>query len=241
MKGYAKLSGFVLGSLVVFGFTIAAYHFNWLPVKTVEFISPTENTGSQFTRIEKQLKNMASVYYGQSLFQVNIKELARQIEAQRPIKKAHVVRRFPDKLRVEVVLHRPVAVLLTGKNKFFPVSRTGEILNEVKVSHLPDLPIVRGRAIEKNKDAMAGAIDLILKLPPEGRFSERGISEVYKSAKNGYVAVLKTTGTEVLLGEKDFLTRSRQVSKVLKYMDDERLKGRVVDARFGNKVVVKLY
>ncbi len=235
-KVYLPL-GFALSIFLAY----TLYSFSSMPIKAVEFRSVAAVDGLLFKKVKTQLESLSQEYVGQNLIKLNLRMLANRFEEYKEIKEARVFRRFSGRVNVDLLFHKPSAVYLSKRNKLYPVSVTGVLLSEIAVKEFPDLPIIRGELFMTDKKARLRAVKILEFLPQAGRFSKENISEIYKSKTNGYTLVLKSTGTEVFLGESFINKKLLSVAKVLKYMDDGRLEGRVIDARFLKKVVVKVY
>ena len=68
----------------------------------------------------------------------------------------------------------------------------------------------------------------------------RSVSEIQYSKKDGLVLVLGLDDNTVIMGDREFKKRIDHVRRVVQYLRSENLRGRVIDARFSKKVVVRL-
>jgi len=81
---------------------------------------------------------------------------------------------------------------------------------------------------------------LIDKTQGTSELQAKNISEIFYSKKEGFKIFLKGVATEVRMGDSDFGPKISRVEKVLSYLDSQNVKGRVIDARFSKKVVVRV-
>lgn len=194
-----------------------------------------------FTKIEDSLDVRLKNLNGRSVWRVDLEEVLKKVEADLRVKSAKVSRILPDKIKITVTPHTPIASIMGDvSSKIYPISRDGELLMPVTPDETPEGPILRGQEFLREKEKRLNAIQILLELPEAGLLSQSRVSEIYFDKKKGYHLLLAPTGVEVWLGTEDFHRRLSQASRVIQYLEQEKMSGRIIDARFAKKVVVRL-
>jgi cell division septal protein FtsQ len=153
---------------------------------------------------------------------------------------------LPNSIRIDVTPHVAVANVLGNQSDvMYPVARDGSVLPAVEASEAPDSPILRGEQFLKDSHLRARVLEILDAIPDAGSFSRDQISEMYLDKNNDFLLTLKKNGSQVNIGHENFdpdvfRTRAGRVGRVLNYLEDQQMVGRVIDARYSKKVVVKL-
>ncbi len=241
MKVFVRLFfGFLLGGLLFFGGWFV-FQEQMLKVTTVQVVADTEDEPILFARIQDALKGQYKKYVGQYFWKVKLEELLQTAEQDRRVRQVHVVRHFPNEIVVRIEPHGTVAHLLDTKGLLHPIAADGSLLPALKGSEVPDRPIVRGKEFFTDEVLRGKVVQLMKELPQQGAFSQKAVSELHYSKKEGFEWFLSGTGLVVRTGDEANLgNRIERIEQVLNYLDQQRVKGRVIDARFSKKVVVKL-
>ena len=130
--------------------------------------------------------------------------------------------------------------MMSFKYGLHSVTSSGSIL-PVKLSKQDiDLPILRGANFHKDEVLRGKAVALLREVPDRGLFSKQNISEIRYEKKNGFILHLVNRNTLVKLGKDNFVQKSSFIERAMSYLESQRLEGRVIDARYSKKVVVKL-
>lgn len=179
--------------------------------------------------------------FGQSIWRADLKKILRTVENDPRVKEVKVQRVLPSTIRIIVSPYTPILNIM-GKhaNELHPIARDGEVLPAVPGLEAPDSPILRGESFLKDQNMRLRAIALLLSLPESGSLSQRSVSEIFFDKKKGFQLRLQPSGLMVWIGFEDFVHRAHQAKRVLEYLENERLAGRIIDARYSKKVVVKL-
>lgn len=194
-----------------------------------------------FPQIKDNLNSRLSSFIGEYIWSLSLSDVLGRVESDRRIKEAKVRRVFPNTLMVSISPHAAIANVLGGDGQmFYPLSRDGGLLPPVSVYEAHDSPILRGEEFLKNNALRSMVIELLVALPEVGSVSQKNISEIGFDSNRGLILVLQPSGVEVVLGHEDLVHRTALVTRVVQYMRSEELSGRVIDARFSKKVVVRL-
>lgn len=193
-----------------------------------------------FNKLQKNLSDKLQVYKSRWLWQVPLDEILLKARSDRRVMSAHVTRIFPNQLRVVLEPYKPILVYISPEGLSYPVSNDASLLNPVAQKEIPDVPILRGAAFMKNPLLRAKAVALVEELPLNGFFSRGEISEINYSNKEGFALILNKEAMRVVIGDNELGPKAGRVEKVLNYIYSQQLKGRVIDARFNKKIVVRM-
>jgi cell division septal protein FtsQ len=194
-----------------------------------------------FAKIKDSLDTRLKSVKGQYVWQVDISDILGKVEKDLRVKDAKVTRVLPNKILISIIPHTAVgSVMGPSSDKLYPIARDGEVLPSVDVTESPDGPILRGEIFLQDELVRREALKLLLALPEKGSLSPQQISELHYDKKHGFSLVVSPGGTEVWMGFDDFTRHGSQAQRVLDYLINQRLTGRIIDARLGKKVVVKL-
>lgn len=194
-----------------------------------------------FPKIRDALNVKIKNIKGQSIWAVDLDRLLAQVEGDQRIKEARVQRVLPNRILVQISPYTAVAnVMGASSDRLHPVAPDGQLMPAVAALDAPDGPVMRGQEFIKEIDLRKGALALLKELPEEGTLSGNNISEIDYSRKSGFRLIVSPSGHEVWMGIEDFKNRSHQAQKVIDYLEESHLTGRIIDARFTKKVVVRL-
>lgn len=230
--------------LIIFaiGFTVSfILEKNIYKLQTVELTyTGGEPEKLAFETMKSDIKSVLDNFIGKEVWKVDLTEIMGLIETDKRIASVQVLRQFPNSIKVEVTPHKPVLNLVGKSGRMIPVARDGSVLPALAARLAPDLPVLRGLNFHRDQKLRESAIDALYMLSDQGVLTADEISEVRYRKKSGFELFLNTNGTMVKLGHRNFEKKLEQVEKVLKYLKSEQLEGRVIDARFSKKVVVRL-
>ncbi|MCC7404396.1 MAG: FtsQ-type POTRA domain-containing protein [Bdellovibrionales bacterium] len=227
------------------GMTVGGMYYtiqrNWFNVTAIEIdMDSTSQQPVLFERIKQDMGVRLRPFLGKKTWNLELGEVLTEIERDRRVKSAHVTRRFPNKLSVRILPHDPVLVLAGPQGLVYPIASDASLLPAVPPQEAPDLPLLRGKGFLKNEDWRKKVVELMSEIPREGDVSLSSISEMNYSPDAGLVLVLMKKGIQISVGEKAIRQKLKRVEKVLHYLNEHQIEGRVIDAKFSKKVVVRL-
>tara|TARA_B100000749_G_scaffold279661_1_gene273163 strand:+ start:148673 stop:149395 length:723 start_codon:yes stop_codon:yes gene_type:complete len=235
------LSRLLRASAVGIGLFCVGYFLSTTPLFVIQTISVSVvNTDKMYTEIPVKVKSALLDLRGRSLFDISLDDVVAVAEQDDRVKEAHVFRRLPGKINVEIVLKQPFALLFDQENQAYPISRNGDLLPPLGPGEFVDMPLLRGKVLETNGERRREVVDFLLSIPSEGLFTKNSISEVWYSKKGGFTFFVGPSSAEIFLGHSLDENKVLEINKVLKYMESKQLSGRIIDARFTKKVVVRL-
>lgn len=242
MRAFVKV--FFAVGLIIALFAGGLIYFDSDILKITEVtVRQSEGIGSGylFSRIKEDIAPKLASLYGKSILDVPLDQVYAILEKDRRVRDARILRKFPSELYIEIEPHVPIAnVLSTSGQSVYPLTKEGTLFPAVTFSDANDAPVLRGKAFLKDIELRAKAIFMLRSLPEAGDFTAAEISEIHFDKKKGFVLVLSRDNSEVIIGSKDFEKRAEHIRRVIQYLRSENLRGRVIDARFSKKVVVRL-
>ncbi len=234
-----------ISTLVISGTVYGLYHFltgKTFRVHNVEVsLDNNADSGFLFPIIKDDIEAKLMQLFGKHVWDVDLDRVIKTVEKDLRVKDAKVTRKLPDTIRITILPYTPIAHILGSRGtRVYPLSRSGEVLPSVAVNETVDSVILRGDIFLRDKDVRMLAIELLNSLPDRGALNARSVSEISFDKKKGLQLRLVDSGSEVWMGFENFAHRASQAQRVLDYLIREQMTGRIIDARYQKKVVVKL-
>lgn len=229
--------GLVLASIA----GVLVFNSHWIRIETVQIdLDEASQEDLLFQRIKQTLQVQFESYAGKFFWQVPLEGVYELTLKDKRVKKVSIYREFPSRLRVQIEPRTPILGYLSSDNRIYPVATDATLLPPLSAKEAPDLPLLRGEDLKDEKSLRELAIELYEKIPDDGLLKKQSISEIIYTKKDGFKIFLSGTQAEVKVGDTDFGPKVSRVQKVLSYLDSQNIKGRVIDARFSKKVVVRV-
>lgn len=243
MKLLRSLSvAFVCGGvLIVAALIYLALNPHWVKIETVQMdLVPSSKQDLLYQRIRVALNPQLQHYAGRFFWEVPLKQVYEAVTKDKRVRNVSIYREFPSRLRVEIEPHTPVLAYLSNDNRLYPIATDATLLPALPLHDAQDLPVLRGDDFKDEQRLRETALELFEQIPDEGNLQKKNISEIIYTKKDGFKIFLNNQSGEVRLGDADFGPKISRVEKVLSYLDSQNIKGRVIDARFSKKVVVRV-
>ena len=232
----------VIGGLVVaVAGGVLALNPQWVKVEGVD-IELVEGSKEEllFQRIKTTLAHEFQKYNGRYFWQVPLTEVYEITAHDKRVKSAEIFREFPSRLKVRLEPHTPMLAYLSADGRLYPVATDATLLPALPVADATDLPILRGEDLKDEPRLRELALELFARIPQKGILRQRAVSEIVYTRKDGFKIFVSGQTGEVKIGDSDFGPKVSRVERVLNYLDSRGVKGRVIDARFSKKVVVRV-
>ena len=241
MKAFVRL-GLVLGLTLVLGLGLyLGAESGWGKLASVEVIMDSSSDQAMlFSQIAPSLQKNLKKFEGHWLWQVPLNDVLKKVGSDKRVHSAKITRVFPNRLEVRVLPHQPAVAWVDEVGRFFPVAMDATLLPALPAHNVNDVPLLRGKAFKTDEELRSKALALLEELPAKGSLAKQKIAEVTHSPREGFALLLVDGGIEVRLGEGDIGLKASRAERVINYLQDQRLRGRVIDARFAKKVVVRL-
>lgn len=176
-----------------------------------------------------------------NIWQVPLKEINQSLLQDPSVQTAVVERVWPNRIQVLLQLKPVVLVFFEGKKRVRGATAEGDLLPSMDMVFAPDVPFVRNPLFLKNEEARKKIIDLYLLVPDEGVISKSEVAEVNWSETRGLIIEMSHgVEGEIVLGDGNVHLKAKRVANVLKYLESQNQKWRVIDASFAKKVLVRL-
>lgn len=189
-------------------------------------------------RAKDRLKSAA---LGKNIWSLSLQKIRENILTDVWIESVVIERALPQKITVRVKIKPVLFVHVDSRGKIFPITEKGQLLNPVSLAQTPDVPVIRSSTVVKSADILSKIIELYKMIPSEGALTQKDIAEIDWSSVNGMkVELVRSEDGEVILGLSDVRTKAKRVANVLKYLESQKQKWRVIDASFSKKVLVRL-
>ncbi|MCB9072919.1 MAG: FtsQ-type POTRA domain-containing protein [Bdellovibrionaceae bacterium] len=204
-------------------------------------VDKTDLDKSVKKQVHDRIMNKMHAFEKVNILSVPIERIQQQILSDVWVDSVVIERNFPDQLKVSVRLKKVVLVYLDSRGRFLPISQEAQLMNPVSPEQVPDVPVVRNSEIIKNPNLLKQILILYQKIPRSGVFSQQSIAEVDWSKSEGLIVEsANAEGGRIVLGKDEVPLKSARVTNVIKYLESQKQKWRVIDASFTKKVLVRL-
>ena len=189
-----------------------------------------------------EVREAAAISPGENLFRLNSEEVVARLRQLGPVKRAEVIRSFPN--RVTLVVEERVPFTLAQAGRLYWLDEDGVSLGPEPRAVTPRLPVITGIRPEETRSGGAAAEDaraavsLIRSMLRTGSPLTREISEIHMSGADGPV-LYTVDGIEVRLGTTDWEDRLGRLEGVLTQIRSLGEPMEYVDLRFRGQVVFK--
>jgi cell division protein FtsQ len=188
----------------------------------------------------KKIQDSLQKYKNQSIWKIDLDLIKSEFARQSWISNHKIDRRFPNSLQILIEPHEVKLLYLSNGSKLIPLIGNGDMLEPIDFKVAPDLPILVGKNFYDDSELRKRSIEVIKKIPDQGSFSKKSISEIRYDNKEGFWMTLIQDGIKVKMGEEQIDIKSERVSQVLDYMETNSFQARVIDANLSKKVLVRL-
>lgn len=236
-----RMPALITFSLLLTAVVAIALNPQWLRIEAVQ-IDLQEGSQEEllFQRIKKSLQPQFDNFAGRYFWELPLDTVFQTTQKDRRVKKVSIFREFPSRLRIVVEPHTPVLAFLSTDHRIYPVATDATLLPPLPAKEAPNLPLLRGEELKDEPSLRERALELYSQIPDDGAIRKNSVSEIYYSKRDGFKVFVSGAQAEVKLGDTDFSPKISRVQKVLSYLESQNIKGRVIDARFQKKVVVRV-
>lgn len=143
-----------IGRPVIIGFKIlagvflvmmlsAVYIFLYSFITQCDYFKAKDIEITGINRLSEEIiLEQAKIFTGINILSINLSSSRKRLLSHPDIAKADIVRTLPDKLKIEIEEHQPLAVLDLGKK--FLMDENGEIYKGASEKDLQQLPVISG-------------------------------------------------------------------------------------------------
>ncbi|MEW6108683.1 MAG: FtsQ-type POTRA domain-containing protein [Nitrospirota bacterium] len=184
---------------------------------------------------DEELRNLAGLDGGESLIGVSGRKISEKMIESPWIRSASVRKEFPDKLNILVKEAEPFA-LLDIKGRLFIVDDRGRMLQELRDSPIPFLPIISGTPFGK-KEALSEALSLARAIKDKGLIFEKDHIEII--AHKPQEMAVNIDGVIVKVGTGEYEDKLFRLAELEEEIKKRNIHVDYIDLRFANRAIVK--
>jgi cell division protein FtsQ len=200
-------------------------------------------TGSRVT--EREIRMLANLKEGDNILGFRLSDCVAGIQIHPWVKRASVMRQFPDRVVIEVQEREPVALVSLGS--LYYVDQDAEIFKKLLPGEALDYPVLSGitlREVVEDKAQVDPLLHLgldIIGVTAKSRiFPAQDISEIRLDRVSGAVVVRASDGMTVRVGEGELSEKWRRLERTLVELGDQTRKVAELDLNYQGRVTVKL-
>jgi cell division protein FtsQ len=235
----ARLAGLLLLGLATLAGSAACVR--WLLTSPRFAVAGVEVEGvSRLTADD--VRSAAAIAAGTNVWRRDPSVIAARVAAVPEIRRAEVIRRFPNRVTILVEERRPFTLVHAGRLHW--LDEEGRVLGELPQAVAPAVPVVSGlseaelHSMRTDPSPRAReAVALIRTLLRSRSALTSEISEIDMSRSDG-PALYTVDGVEVRLGTDEWEERLARLERILSQLGRDGETVRVIDLRFRDQVVL---
>jgi cell division protein FtsQ len=184
---------------------------------------------------DEELRAVSGLKGGENLLTLSCRTLAGKMTESRWIRSVSIRKELPDKIIFRIKEAEPFA-LLDMKGRLFLVDDNGTLLEELKESAVPFLPVITGDPFSQ-KEVFSEAIRLAKAIKDTGLLARKDHVEII--AHNAEALSVNLDGILVKVGTGDYEEKLERLTQVENEIQKRHIPVDYIDLRFANRVVVK--
>ncbi len=199
-------------------------------LKEVVVVSPP-------TRLsELDLVSLTGVSRGENLLTLRLKKVRQNLLKFPWIEEVALAKSYPGRLVVSVSEQQPVA--LVKKDQLYLVNRRGEVFKKMEAGDPKDLPVLSGQDSFSRKELLP-LVELIGSFQGRPALKAAGLSEIFRSSKEGLVIFTIRPRARIVLGKEEWEKRLDRLAQILPSLTGGK-KGRLaIDLTYEKRIFVK--
>jgi cell division protein FtsQ len=242
-----------VGQVALLGLAVAAVV--WVGDQTVRYARTAdafairEIVVSGKHRLEDiDVRRAAGLQIGSNIFEISAEEAQNRLLLHPWVKEASVVRKLPNRVRIELVERKPVA--LVALDQLYLVSEEGAVFKRLGVDDPADMPVITGIASEQFYDdfdyrtaVLLRSMALLQDYEGAGLSELEPVSEIHFEASTGIELFVGDDGMHVRLGNGQHRQKLRRLRQVLARLTQEKARPAYVyldNVRSPERVTVRL-
>ena len=244
VKNILKISALIAGVVLAVGltlhldqklFAIEAIDMAWTPQAKEYCVEQKLLCEYLQNEMNEKLKTVTD----KKIWQVDITSLRQQLMQNNWFKMVAISRKYPNKISLVLDIEVPVA-LLAYNSEIYAVAGDGQTLTNVKVSFLPALPVLKGENFFRSLSLRKLATNFLKDVVDNSELSPKTIAEMTYSKEENFSLLILPSKTIVKMSADQVALKAARVAQVIEYLNSNQMNGRVIDARFSKKVLVRL-
>ncbi|MDI6784276.1 MAG: FtsQ-type POTRA domain-containing protein [bacterium] len=225
-----------VGILLGIGLFLFLFYSPYFNLARVE-VSPMTQIGKE------EILDLANIKLNSNLLMLRSGTIVAKVSAHPWVEQVQIQKRFPDKVRIEVVERKPVAIIC-GK-EMFGIDEEGYLLPGIRMEVVKDLPLITvndsmlaGSPDRITAPAMNNAIYVIKYLTENDPAFLKEISELNITAPDNLVLYTLHEGTEIRLGNDNLPERLAKLQQVWQIVRQQQVVEEYIDLRFDKQGIV---
>ena len=190
--------------------------------------------------LKSRTQSEMRVFAQKKIWDIHLSQVKAAIMKDEWVKDVLISRTLPNGIQVKIVPKATAVFLVGPRGELWPVTEDGIKLGTLPADSLPDAPLLRGEVFSNDIGKRKEAIQFALNLPAQGAINQKNVSEIFWNKEDGYSLMLMQPKVEVKLGPDGLDTKVLRAGQVMNYMSAHQLSGRLIDASFSKKVLVRL-
>ncbi len=232
---FSFVTALVVGFYFIYSsdfFKLKNIHISYIPSFQTKEIYWTNHINV----LRKQFDQMK----GRHLWSINPYQIKRELSKKKWLQAFRLQRIWPDQLKILLKPKKIIALEVNHRATVFPLARDGSTLDASSLMIAPLAPIIRysKQSFLKDTKIRKKLTYMLSHLPDQGDLSLQKVDEITIEENQIYLHLLKEQ-MKIQLGEKHIPVKIARVSKILKYLRSQDITGRVIDADFYQKVLVR--
>ncbi|MDA8077654.1 MAG: FtsQ-type POTRA domain-containing protein [Nitrospiraceae bacterium] len=184
---------------------------------------------------DEELRNISGLKAGENLLALSAGAVSKKMLGSPWIRSASVRKEFPDSLHVLIREAEPFA-LLDMKGRLFIVDEQGRMLEELKDTPVPFLPVISGNPFSE-KAAYTEAVGLAAAIRRTGLQSRKDRIEII--AHKPTELSVNIDGVVVKIGTGEYDDKLGRLMELEEEIKARRIPVDYIDVRFANRIIVK--
>lgn len=213
---------------------VAFIYFLSITVEPLFHIKKVIFTGNQHLT-DEELKNFAGLKGNENLMAISSSKIFKKMIEPPWIRSVSIRKEFPDKLYIHIKEAEPFA-LLDIKGRLFIIDDRGKMLQELKDSPIPFLPVISGTPFGE-KEVFLEALNLTRAIKDRGLLFEKDHIEII--ADKLQEMSINLDGVVVKVGVGDYKDKLLRLMDLEKEIKKRNIHVDYIDLRFANRAIVK--
>lgn len=184
---------------------------------------------------DEELRTLAGVKFSDNLLALSGKTVFSNMMKSPWLRSVSIRKELPDGLHILLTEAEPFA-LLDMKGRLFIVDDKGKMLEELRDSQVPFLPIIAGDPFTR-KDSFSESISLVRAIRKTGFMARKDHIEII--AGKPEELAMNIDGTVVKIGAGEHESKLGRLTELEEEIKKRQIPVDYIDLRFSNKVVVK--
>lgn len=229
----ARIKYFVLLVFPVIAVVVSIY-ITVLRVNSSFYVQKVFFSGNEHLT-DEEIRDLAGLKSNENMITLSGSLLYKKLMESPWIRGAAIRKEFPDSIHIHIKEAEPFA-LLDRKGHLFIIDDRGTLLQELKDSPIPFLPVITGVQFGKN-ETVSDALSLVHAIREKGLLYEKDHIEII--ANKPEEMSINLDGIVVKVGVGNYEDKLYRLVELEEELKSRNIHVDYIDLRFANKAVVK--